>query len=301
MTENQNDPWANQPDVGPYPGFPAVSVPCDECAKRAEQPISATPSPTPVSVEGKPAAEPTEARNVDLDAIEARAEAATEGPWHAADEHGNWAGAGPAWCVCLMRPGFEGMDDSDVDERGRRGGYLGDIADIGDSEADAEFIAHARTDVPALVAAVRTLTAENERLQAEVKAERRNHADLTSRMGFGDNITEPQADNNTIMRAWDEMSSQSMEWIESQLWRDDCYLAGHPDGEDCDEHDPALRLLNAEAENEQLRGKVERVEALLDEYGPDDCSCGYGGYHEELNPLCDHNRHAALADPGESE
>jgi len=59
------------------------------------------------------------------------------------------------------------------------------------------------------------------------------------------------SDDEHIMRAWDEMSSQSKEW-----WRTDCYLAGHPDDEDCHEHDPSLRLIDAEAEVERLRERV---------------------------------------------
>ena len=117
--------------------------------------------------------------------------------------------------------------------------------------------------VDALLPQVATVE-ELEELREEVSAERKNHADLTSRMGFGDGVTEPQADNDTIMRAWDEMSSQSMEWLESQSWRTDCYLAGHPDGEDCHEHDPALRLLNAEAEVDRLRAQIAALMSALE-------------------------------------
>lgn len=84
----------------------------------------------------------------ELAEIEARANAATPGPW---ETH-------VTYCVITLRYG----DD----------GYL--VADCGASESpdccegNAPFIAHARTDVPALVAEVRRLTAEVERLEAMV-------------------------------------------------------------------------------------------------------------------------------------
>jgi hypothetical protein len=51
-----------------------------------------------------------------------RAEAATPGPWSAADEHGLLGpDASPAWCVSNMRPGFESMSPTE--------GYIGDVAE----------------------------------------------------------------------------------------------------------------------------------------------------------------------------
>ena len=77
--------------------------------------------------------------------IEQRAAAATGGPWSAADEHGDLPGADPAWCVSRMT------------EDGR---WMHDVADeFGLEPADAEFIAAARTAVPALTAAVRDVLA----------------------------------------------------------------------------------------------------------------------------------------------
>ena len=84
----------------------------------------------------------------ELAEIEARANAATPGPW---TTH-------VVYRVITPRAG----DD----------GYL--VADCGASESpdccegNAPFIAHARTDVPALVAEVRRLAAEVERLSAMV-------------------------------------------------------------------------------------------------------------------------------------
>ena len=80
-----------------------------------------------------------------LAGIEKSAAAATEGPWSAADEHGDLPGADPAWCVSRMT------------EDGR---WMHDVADeFGLEPADAEFIAAARTAVPALTAAVRDVLA----------------------------------------------------------------------------------------------------------------------------------------------
>lgn len=86
--------------------------------------------------------------DLDLDAIEARANAATDGPWLGYDERSDLREENPdvtpMWVVAQMEP--DGVN------------WVRDIADIGggeQDEADAEFIAHARTDLPALVAALR--------------------------------------------------------------------------------------------------------------------------------------------------
>lgn len=80
--------------------------------------------------------------DLDLDVIEARANAATEGPWWAWDR-------GVGYVIALGEPG-------DVDEynRPRRELPEGMRTDIG-READAVFVAAARTDVPELAAELR--------------------------------------------------------------------------------------------------------------------------------------------------
>ena len=124
-----------------------------------------------------------EAVALDLDAIEKREKAATPGPWSAADEHGLLGpDAHPAWCISRMRPGHEPMTPTD--------GYMHDVAEIvhdGPMEADAEFIAHARGDVPALVAEVRRLT----RWQFEALPVMVGLQDLGSALGMrlGESIT----------------------------------------------------------------------------------------------------------------
>lgn len=78
---------------------------------------------------------------LDLDAIKARAEAATEGPWeaHALD--------GFEWSV-------DRIGDND-DDSGN------EVATVWVTGADAAFIAHARTDVPMLLAELERLRALN--------------------------------------------------------------------------------------------------------------------------------------------
>lgn len=110
---------------------------------------------------------------------------ATPGPWSAANEHGLMDGADPAWCVSRMRPGFEAMDGTDVDERGRTGGYLYDVAYVeteGRSEADAEFIAHARQDVVELLAEVDRLTADVQWWKDRDECERANWSAVVDRL-----------------------------------------------------------------------------------------------------------------------
>ena len=83
--------------------------------------------------------------DADLDAIEQRANAATEGPWEAGDD--DWDGG-------YIRMPADGFGVAYIATHIQQG------ADEGC--ADAEFIAHARADVPALLAEVRRLRADAE-------------------------------------------------------------------------------------------------------------------------------------------
>ena len=85
--------------------------------------------------------------SLDLDAIEARANAATPGPWE------RETGERERQYVAAVPMG------------GKRSYAI--VADSGGRHpwADADFIAHARTDVPALIARVRELEAENAALK----------------------------------------------------------------------------------------------------------------------------------------
>lgn len=77
-------------------------------------------------------------RRVDLDAINTRVEAATPGPWEALSVPGDRAGS---MGHCIVE-----MGDREVRLDGVPGVWF-----------DADFIAHARTDVPDLAAQVRAL------------------------------------------------------------------------------------------------------------------------------------------------
>lgn len=93
---------------------------------------------------------------IDLDAIKARAEAATPGPWE-------YAEAG------TFKRGSFSLDEYFVRRPEDDVSIAADIIDpdtCEPSEALAAFIAHAREDVPALVAEVERLQADNERLGA---------------------------------------------------------------------------------------------------------------------------------------
>lgn len=92
---------------------------------------------------------------IDLNAIRKRAEAATEGPWSAeysavVSDHANSEGlAGPINDVCVL------SDGEYIDNYNQR--------------ADANFIANARQDVPALIAEVERLRTQQARLIAELE------------------------------------------------------------------------------------------------------------------------------------
>ena len=62
--------------------------------------------------------------------------------------------------------------------------------------------------------------------------------DLTSRLGYGDGITEPMAPNDVIVEGVERDRADASEWHENQAWRNECAAAGCPDDDDCREHDP---------------------------------------------------------------
>lgn len=95
--------------------------------------------------------------DLDLDAIEARANAATDGPWFWRNTQGRSGdvylqGARTRIVMAFKRMGMNGAQPM---FRGLDG-LLYESADVNINQfPDAEFIAYARTDVPALVAALR--------------------------------------------------------------------------------------------------------------------------------------------------
>ncbi|ATW60863.1 hypothetical protein SEA_BENTHERDUNTHAT_93 [Gordonia phage BENtherdunthat] len=91
---------------------------------------------------------------LDLDAIEARARAATPGPWefHDEDIHRN------PWVTRKIVRDNEPYHELNV-LKVRMARHARDECCWPPTSTDAEFIAHARTDVPALVSRVRELEA----------------------------------------------------------------------------------------------------------------------------------------------
>lgn len=167
--------------------------------------------------------------DIDLDAIEARANAATQGPWRFWND--GWVGrltgnpnvASPP-IVAPIRDAWHAHRDGPCPH------------DTSHSRADAEFIAHARTDVPALVAlvrakqswidgakvdldgyaddqaeyevAVRALTAEVRRLREDADegdALRTKLADLLSRTAVALNGPEP----DLVQWSWHDLPEKA--------------------------------------------------------------------------------------------
>lgn len=96
-----------------------------------------------------------EKESLDLEAIEARANAATEGPWEADNTEvmQHWSRPEPWQPIATNEVACMAYC------------YGGSARGI-ENEADAEFIAHAREDVPALIAEVRRLRAAVESVLA---------------------------------------------------------------------------------------------------------------------------------------
>lgn len=93
----------------------------------------------------------------DLDAIEARANAATPGPWCSSSEYGYWQ-IGPT-----SGDGCERLLDIDV-------------GNSDNAHHDAPFVAEARTDIPALLAYARELEARVAGLENVLVEEHEAHA-----------------------------------------------------------------------------------------------------------------------------
>lgn len=100
-----------------------------------------------------------------LDAIRERAEAATEGPWHSHD-FGHAGEEEPSSIVVHVGR----FDHSDLRTHDTETAVAWMPRWEGQEHDNATFIAHARTDVPDLLAEVERLTVENARLREEVDA-----------------------------------------------------------------------------------------------------------------------------------
>ncbi len=90
-------------------------------------------------------------RILNIEEIEERCNAATEGPWYVPSEMNAMDNG---WTVCSDAEVIVDQPDTRYNEDQFR------------TEADAEFIAHAKTDIPALISRVRDLERENEQLYA---------------------------------------------------------------------------------------------------------------------------------------
>lgn len=125
--------------------------------------------------------EPIEAPAVDLDAIRKRTDAATTGPWRLVTD----------FCDCQPDYGCRHGDfphalrlpvhkasarKQECDPADSLDSFSHEASDFGDLTMEtAEFIAHARTDVPALLAQVDRLAAEVSRLQGRAERYRDMH------------------------------------------------------------------------------------------------------------------------------
>lgn len=90
----------------------------------------------------------------ELEAIEARANAATPGPWERWPDD---VDGGDGWALV-----------SDADGEPVVGAHPCPLEQCADAEADYAFIAHARSDVPALIAEVRRLRSERDALRVRL-------------------------------------------------------------------------------------------------------------------------------------
>ena len=111
-------------------------------------------------------------------------------------------------------------------------------------------------------------------LVAEVRSLRANWRMVTTALGYGDGITEPQIEHRDFVAECERQFAEASEWRESQRWRDECHDAGHPDDEDCYEHDPALVLLT-------LRAKVAALQVAVS-HSAESCADGPCEFHETV-------------------
>ncbi|MFF0409135.1 hypothetical protein ACFYUY_01700 [Kitasatospora sp. NPDC004745] len=99
---------------------------------------------------------------LDLAAIQARADAATEGEWWVEEDDRVWTLHG---VHARIPSGVPEIGEQILNHQILKAPKTGTpYAEYWPDRADAEFIAHARADVPALLARVRQLETENERL-----------------------------------------------------------------------------------------------------------------------------------------
>lgn len=107
----------------------------------------------------RPQSESPRPEGLDLEAIEKRARAATPGPWGDDDGHvfsEPMQAVTIEWCA-TPNHGSKRPPDASVADCSQQ---------YKNFEADSEFIAHARQDIPALISRIRELEGEIARLKA---------------------------------------------------------------------------------------------------------------------------------------
>ena len=131
-----------------------------------------------------------------LKEIEARANAARPAPWH----------------VEVHEPTLSRMVRSDDHTLDIGFGYVGNR-----TEEDAEFVAHARTDVPALLAKARRLREENDKVTADLHVFVERNTDLVNeRNGYYQQACEGQSELNAVVADRDRARNVAVA-LEQQL------------------------------------------------------------------------------------
>jgi hypothetical protein len=138
---------------------------------------------------------------LDLDQIRARAQAATDGPWRlvtdtcdCGGDHGCRHGTYP---YALRLPEHTVRDaDRSCEPGDPRDSYRHNASEISDlTMGTAEFIVHARTDVPALLAEIDRLRAERDTAWEVARGNRRHVAELAVTLDrFNDLIHDTDGD-----------------------------------------------------------------------------------------------------------
>jgi hypothetical protein len=142
---------------------------------------------------------------LDLEAIKARAEAATEGPWQVDKPPyalGAYTGGGGD---CTVTVSTKLKWSSKCGDEPERAGVFKKLLVSWQSKQDAEFIAHARTDIPALIA-------EIERLRALVRLATVSWEDVQAQAGCAPPLS-PQAHSH-IQRQLEAQTGSGEEVVE---------------------------------------------------------------------------------------
>lgn len=183
--------------------------------------------------------------SLDLDAIKARADAATEGPWWAWDR-------GVGFHIAVTFKKNQWGTPSDLLPEGSR-------TDIGRSE-DAKFIAHARADVPALLAEVerlRALADRHEQAALVAIAQRDEREDLLNKFAYKVGPVEVIGEHSSANDPWVNALDMVTPASEVDRLRQAIELLGK------NLQGGSYALVDALAEDERLRAALARAEAVM--------------------------------------